>query len=221
MKNVCKILIVLMLCTSIFSCANIKDDGQRTRTEGTLVGMGGGAAVGAGIGAIAGGGRGAAIGAAIGGLVGGVAGYFVGDHIADRKAEYASEEDWLDDCIAQTESLNKQAVAYNTKLKTDVAALDKKTVKLAADYKKNQASRDALMAEAKTIKDRRAEVAQNIEILQNEVNRQKTVSADARKSNNPKKAATLDAEIVKMEKQIASLKQYNEKLASISVRVAV
>ena len=82
-------------------CSNIHDDSTRTKTEGTLVGGGIGAALGALFGGLIGGnGKGALIGAGIGAGIGSLAGFFVGKHVADKKAEYASREDWLDDCIA-------------------------------------------------------------------------------------------------------------------------
>jgi len=67
MKRVIVLLaIVVLMIGSLSGCANIQDDGTRTKTEGTLVGAGAGAAIGAGIGALIGGGRGAAVGAGAG-----------------------------------------------------------------------------------------------------------------------------------------------------------
>ncbi|MDL2314164.1 hypothetical protein LJC36_04190, partial [Desulfovibrio sp. OttesenSCG-928-C14] len=167
------------------------------------------------------GGRGAAIGAGIGALVGGVTGYFVGDHIAKKKADYATEEEWLDACIAQARQLNTEAAQYNAQLKKDIAELDKESAKLAADYKANKASRSALQAEAESIEKRRKEVAANIDILENEVNNQKAVAQDARDNNKNAEAKAVEAEIAAMEKKIVEMRDYNNKLASISVRVAV
>ena len=67
------------LLLALASCTNIKNDRQRTQTEGALVGAAGGAAIGAAAGAlIKKDARGAAIGAAAGALVGGLAGAAAG-----------------------------------------------------------------------------------------------------------------------------------------------
>ena len=218
-----KIVLILVLALALLGggCANIKDDGTRTKTEGTLVGAGAGAAIGAGIGAIVGGGRGAAIGAGIGGLLGGITGFFVGKHIADKKSEYASEEDWLNDCVAQAREVNDEAVKYNAKLRTDIASLDAKSKKLAAAYKKNQASAESLKEEQIAVEKRQAEIKETIAGLESEVKSQKTVLADAQENKKDEHAKSLNQEIAKLEKQIAEMKAYNNKLASISARVAV
>jgi hypothetical protein len=213
--------IAALLVSGLGGCANIQDDSTRTKTEGTLIGAGAGAAVGAGIGAIAGGSRGVAIGAGIGALLGGAIGFGVGSHIANQKAKYASEEDWLDACIAQADKINQEAAQYNAKLKTEIRALDKKTTALAASYKQKKATRDTLLAEAEALKKKRQEVEANIKIMKNEVANQKTVVADARANNNAARADKLDREIASMEKKIKEMEAYNAKLASISVRVDV
>ncbi|MCL1985538.1 MAG: hypothetical protein FWG59_03740, partial [Betaproteobacteria bacterium] len=58
------LLTAVLMCGFLPSCTNIKDDGTRTKTEGTLAGAGTGAVIGAIIGALLDGGRGAARGAA-------------------------------------------------------------------------------------------------------------------------------------------------------------
>ncbi len=55
MKKIATALAVCMISASLVGCANIQDDGTRTKTEGTLVGAGVGAGVGAALGAIFGG----------------------------------------------------------------------------------------------------------------------------------------------------------------------
>lgn len=216
-----RIFLVVLLSLCLTCCANIEDDGTRTRTEGTLAGAGIGALVGAGIGALVGGRDGAAIGAGIGAIVGGGAGLAVGDHIAGKKAEYASREAWLDACIAQARQVNADTAQYNAQLKKDIRDLDKKSTRLAAAYKKKRANKSALEAETRKIQQQQEEVGNKIASLEQEVSAQKTVVEDARKNNNVSEAQVIDAEILQMEKQIKQLQEYNEKLASISVRMAV
>lgn len=219
MKKLCCVLVMTGLLAT--GCANIQNDATRTKTEGTLVGAGAGAGLGALIGGLIGGEKGALLGAGIGTAVGTATGYLVGNHIANKKEEYASREEWLDACISQAQQVNAETVAYNQKLKTEIASLDKQSTKLAAEYKRKKATREILLAEKKTVEQRRTEVAANLKRLEEEVDNQKTVLADAREGNNTQEAAIIEREIAKMEKQVAEMKAYNAKLASISARMAV
>jgi hypothetical protein len=220
-NSIAALCITALLTGGLAGCANIQDDSTRTKTEGTLVGAGVGAGIGAGIGAIAGGGRGLAIGAGVGALLGSLIGLGVGTHIANKKAEYASEEDWLDACIAQADQVNQQAAQYNAQLKNQIRALDKKTTALAASYKQKKTDRQVMLAESASLQKKKEEIAANIATLKNEVTNQRGVVADARAGNNKAKADRLDREIAAMEKKIKEMEEYNAKLASISVRVAV
>ena len=82
-----------ILVGSLTACTNIKNDSDRTRTEGAATGAVVGAAVGAGTAAALKGKPGAIAGAAAGGaVVGGVAGAAYGDSVAKKKEGYRSEE---------------------------------------------------------------------------------------------------------------------------------
>ena len=205
MKKIATALAVCMISASLVGCANIQDDGTRTKTEGTLVGAG----VGAGV------------GAAIGAGVGSLGGFFVGKHVADKKAEYASYEDWLDACITDTANLNEQTREYNAKLGKDIAALDKESKALAAQYKKNAATRDQMRAELKKVQALQKDSDTNIANLQKDVQKRRGASADAKAHGNAAQAKKLDAEIARLDKQIKEMKAYNKRLANISVRLAV
>jgi hypothetical protein len=98
-------------------------DGRLAQGQGTAIGAGAGALIGAAFG----GRQGALIGAAIGGA----SGFAYGSHIANKKAQYKSTEDWLDACIAQANSKRREAVAYNHRLDTKLANLQRE-VKVAA-----------------------------------------------------------------------------------------
>ena len=222
MKKIATALAVCMISASLVGCANIQDDGTRTKTEGTLVGAGVGAGVGAALGAIFGGNTKATlIGAAIGAGVGSLGGFFVGKHVADKKAEYASYEDWLDACITDTANLNEQTREYNAKLGKDIAALDKESKALAAQYKKNAATRDQMRAELKKVQALQKDSDTNIANLQKDVQKRRGASADAKAHGNAAQAKKLDAEIARLDKQIKEMKAYNKRLANISVRLAV
>ena len=222
MKKFAAVLVVCTFSASLVGCANIQDDGTRTKTEGTLLGTGVGAGVGAAIGAIFGGNTKATlIGAGIGAGVGALGGFFVGKHVADKKAEYANYEDWLDASIADTENLNEQTRQYNAKLGQDINALDRESNALLAQYKKNAATRDQMRAERKKIQALQKDSSNNIANLQKDVQKRRQISADARAHGNTKEAQKMDAEIAKLDKQIKDMKAYNKRLANISVRLAV
>ena len=51
--------------------------------------------------------------------------------------------------------------------------------------------------------------------------KQKAVAQDARAGKNTAEAEIMDAEVKKLESQIAEMKKHNQKLANISVRMAV
>ena len=55
MKKFMAVVVVCTFSASLVGCANIQDDGKRTKTEGTLLGTGVGAGLGAAAGAIFGG----------------------------------------------------------------------------------------------------------------------------------------------------------------------
>lgn len=218
----CALLFSLSLIAPLSGCGNIQHDGTRTKTEGTLVGAGVGAGVGALLGqAIGGNTAGTLIGAGVGALVGGVSGFAIGSHVADKKAEYASREDWLDSCIADARQGNREVAEYNVKLADEIKALDKKSTRPAADYKRQKAKRETLVAEKQAVEKQRAEVDANIKALEERAAKQKAVAQDARAGKNTAEAQIMDAEVKKLESQIAEMKKHNQKLANISVRMAV
>jgi uncharacterized membrane protein len=115
-------VVTALLLGALSACTNIKDDSQRTRTEGALTGAAAGAALGAGAGALlkknAGG---AAAGAAAGALVGGLAGAAVGDAAAKKKEGYAQQESALDSQLVGLNGQIEGRKAYNAKLREQLA----------------------------------------------------------------------------------------------------
>lgn len=103
-------------------CANIKDDTQRTKTEGTLAGGVGGAVLGGLIGAATGRGtRGIVAGAAAGGAVGGLAGHAYGTKVAEKKQGYAANEARLRQLIGEARSERQSAERYNASLRSAIS----------------------------------------------------------------------------------------------------
>lgn len=121
---VCSLIIM-----STTQCANTSD-GRLAQAQGTGIG----ALIGGGLGYAVAGPRGAAWGAGIGAATG----MAYGTHVANQKAKYKSTEDWLDACIAQAQTKRREAIAYNNKLNTRLASLQRevKTAVAAGDKSK-------------------------------------------------------------------------------------
>ena len=214
-------LVAVVVCGPLLSCTAIKDDGTRTKTEGTLTGAGIGAAVGAILGALLDGGRGAARGAAIGAGLGGVAGYAYGSHVANQKAQYASREEWLDACLLQAEKAHQATAAYYARLREELARLDKETRALETAYAQRKAQRASLRAEEQNIRQRISETEQLVQRAETEIAQQNSVVQDARAGGDYEKAARLEMEVRGLREQVDQLKEHSAQLATMSHRMAV
>ncbi|MDL2267276.1 hypothetical protein LJC46_04725 [Desulfovibrio sp. OttesenSCG-928-G15] len=214
-------LIVALGTSSLWGCANIKDDKTRTKTEGTLVGGGLGAAIGAGIGALVGGKKGALIGAGIGTGVGAAVGFGVGTHIANKKAEYASEEDWLDACISEAQKSNEILKEHNRELSAELKTLEKQTAALQKSYASKKSTKAQLSAEKKKIDQRLKNSQQMASAANTEIQEQGKALADARSSGKKAQAAKLEAQINSLKKQKQQLEDNNRKLTAMSSRLSV
>jgi uncharacterized protein YcfJ len=216
--------LVLTLCVMTLGCVSTgtTDDSQRTRNEGTAVGAGTGAVLGGLIGALVGGNsQGALIGAAIGATAGGVAGYAYGDHVASKKAEYAKQEDWLDQCIVSAEKINQDTLAYNKKISGEIALLDTKTKELQQQYASKKASKQTLLAEKKNIDAAIKTTAEKLDRAKFELDSQTQAIAQVEGKDATSQSKALDAEITKLEKLIAELEQHSQDLAGLSSRMSV
>jgi outer membrane lipoprotein SlyB len=106
----------------IAGCTNIKDDDRRTKTEGTIAGVGAGALIGGLIGAATGGGSQSVVrGALIGGAAGGYAGHKYGEHVVEKKHGYAANEARLRELIGEARSERVSAERYNASLRGAIA----------------------------------------------------------------------------------------------------
>jgi small-conductance mechanosensitive channel len=115
-------VVTALLLGALSACTNIKDDSQRTRTEGALTGAAAGAALGAGAGALLKKNKeGAIAGAAAGALVGGLAGAAVGDAAAKKKEGYAQQESALDSQLVGLNGQIEGRKTYNAKLREQLA----------------------------------------------------------------------------------------------------
>lgn len=200
---------LILSLTFIGACANIADDRTRTQTEGTLAGAGIGAVLGAAIGAATGGSRGALTGALIGVGVGGAAGWAYGTSVANKKADYASEEEWLAACLAEAQGVNQQTAAYNQRLKTSLAAYKKQGYGFSGDGQNEK---------SQAIKKELKESGEYLALLNQEITAQESAAASAA---DKAQAKNLQKQVDEMKKQKQLLEQNNQELAAISNRIAM
>ncbi len=219
-----KLAVAAMVCVGMLlgGCANIKDDGTRTRVEGTGTGAAIGAVAGGVLGQIIGGDtKSTVVGAAIGAAVGGAAGYAYGDHVAGQKEKYAKEEDWLDACIVQARQKNQEIVAYNQDLVRQIGELKKETAALKKKYK-DKNTRIAKLKEKKAATDALLESTnKQLAGAKHELEAQQSVKAEAEKSGKGDFAVTLDGELEQLKGNIKELEKRTEELASMSASMSV
>lgn len=217
-----QVIAVCLTLTLMNGCAGIENDSDRTRAEGT--GMG--AAVGAGLGALLGqaiGGDTEAtiLGAAIGGAVGAAGGYMYGDHVAGQKEKYASQEDWLDACIAEAKQSNREIRDYNLQLSEDIAALEKSNATLQKSYSSQSDKKKQMLAQKNKADSLLKNAQAELEEAKHALGAQETVVADAKQSGQNDYAKTLDSELAAMRKNIKELERRTEALASFSASMSV
>jgi len=197
------------------SSSSSTSDTNRTRAEGAI----GGAVIGGLLGlAIGGDSKGALIGAA----VGAGAGLIVGNEIAKRKQQYANEEDFLDAEIASAREYNATAVAYNDKLRQDIAQLDRDTQLLQSRYKAGLASRDELAHERQHLKNEIASANKVYENLEKEYEIKVAILEEQKKkgSNTPQVRA-LEQEIGQLKRNMDQLENQSVQLAQIDDRLTL
>lgn len=188
------------------SCTNIKDDQTRTRTEGTLAG----GLLGAGLGAIIGHQSGnAAAGALIGAAAGGLAGLAVGDHVARKKAAYASQEAWLDACIARAEKINADARAYNRSLENKIASLRSRlaSAKASGNTRELKSIKQAIIVEQRA-------VSSQLKTVDNEIKEQGSVV-------NQTGSGALSGRVTDLRSTRSSLSSSQERLADLGNQIDV
>lgn len=138
-----------------------------TKSQKTVAtGAGVGAVVGGVIGYLVGGRTGAAWGAALGAG----AGALVGNEVDNEQKKYASQEQWLDAQIAQTNNLNRRALAHNKAMAKKLAEMrfEEKRMRALAKQNKLQASQLArekakLNSEQESTKALLAQVTKEVE----------------------------------------------------------
>ncbi|WP_290923522.1 YMGG-like glycine zipper-containing protein [Halodesulfovibrio sp.] len=220
-----KRFLVLALCCIFLAtatgCVTTGTDGQRTKAEGTAVGAGIGAVVGGVGGLLFGGKKGALIGAAVGAALGGGAGYLVGDHVAKKKAEAASAEDWLNECLANIRTVNDQAADTNRASKKELVKLNKSIEQFEIQYAQKKVSKQTLLAKKQAAEANEKELRKQIEMAKAEVELQYTVLNDADAQEDPEYVAALQKEIDELNATISELESSAAAYADAVGRMAV
>ena len=156
-----KLTLVILIAVMALSgaCAT---KGQETVATGAGVG----AVIGGVLGYIVGGRSGAALGAALGAG----AGALVGNEVDNEQKKYASQEQWLDAQITQTNNLNRRALAHNKAMEKKLAEMrfEGKRMRALARQNKLQAGQLAkekakLNAEQESTKALLAQVTKDVE----------------------------------------------------------
>ena len=186
-----KQLLIASLVGSLLSgCAGMND--QQTTV-----------AQGAGFGAL----LGAVAGQAIGGntrstLIGAA----VGSSIAERKAQYASEEDFLVAEIERNEEFIREADAENRQLYAEIDRLDRESRRLAREYRAGKASRDALVQQKSRVEKQLAKAKQVNQLAEKQLADANEVYGDSRQ-----KRGSQDRYTRQLESNLVELKETRQK----------
>ena len=200
------ILSLVIIFLGITGCTQPNlTDSQRTKAEGTGVGV----LAGAGIGYMLGGKQGAVWGATLGAG----AGFAAGTHVANQKTKYARKEDALNANIANAKQTNKEVRSYNRKLRGKI----KETKKLIRQYKKNKVSKFEMFTTNLSLKFEKSQAESKLSSIDNEIKAQKLA---LRKSHSSRKAR-LQKEINKMKRERRVLKRQTKTLARLVVQTSV
>jgi len=217
MKKIVSLALVATLTVALSltgACANLSDDRTRTQAEGATMGGGGGALLGGILGAVIDGKDGAVKGALIGATLGTFLGLAYGTSVANRKAEYATEEEWLNECLKEAQKVNQGAVVLNDRLKTTLAAYSQGSGSYAFNTDGQSDNKQASQALKRDLKDGQEYYA----FLDREITSHQEVI-----SSTPGYAQTknLRKQVDEMKKQKQLLEKNNRELAAINNRIAM
>jgi YMGG-like Gly-zipper len=205
---------LMILAAIMIFLAGCATPGQQARTEGTSMGALIGAGVGSGLGYAFGGSKGAAIGGGIGALFGGTVGYTYADRITKRHEELERAGNDLNARIQFAQGLNNDTQAYNQQLKAGLDAQDRNINGLNAQVEKHQVSQQQLRKEKQVLDRKVADANTQLAAAEKELQYLKSFSDQQTQSSSE-----MDAEIARLEGQVAQLKRNTSALASLSQRL--
>lgn len=197
----------------LFTGCATTEDGRVTQGQGAALG----GLLGAGLGvalAAATGDTSMLQAAAIGAAAGGVAGFAYGSQVAKKKAQYATQEEFLDVAIAQASQDHQEAVATNAQLLAEVEALESRygNVAQASDIDKKTLKSDASVKMASIDKQSQkldAQIADFNECLTGEG------------YDNKSQSAALRTKVQSLQEEKAKLMRSKTRLANAQTRIAI
>lgn len=197
--------VLSLLTFGATQCATTQD-GRTTQAQGTALGAAGGALLGAGIGALTGDSDTALKGAAIGGALGAAGGFAYGSHVANKKANYASTEAWLDACIAEAEKKRSAAVAYNKRLNSQLARLEREvaTARAAGDKRRLSSLRREIASERKAAQKESSNFSKEAEIQRGAI-KQAGGKGGSRLTSLRKTTTGIDTQVTSMNRNVQRL----------------
>lgn len=210
-----RVIAVLILSAVIISGCVTGSDQRRTKAEGTAVG----AALGGLAGYFIGDGKGALIGAAAGAGLG----YLVGREVAKRKAQYASQEEFLDAEAARTAEYNETLRAYNEKSRQELASLEIEAESLRQAYESGLEEKDTLLAKQEEVRKRLQENSELEKELNEELAVQQAIIQEESQTlpKDDPRIAALEKEVRELQANIATLSEGSAQLARIDERLSV
>lgn len=221
-RNSLTVLLILIMLLSFSGCAHMANDGSRTRTEGAGTGAAAGAVVGAIVGQLVGSDTASTlIGAGIGTVVGLAAGYAYGDHVATQKKQYASEEDWLDACLADAQQRNQEILSYNEELSRQIMVFEQDLQLLREQHSQTQEEAAALARKKGDVDNLLMAANKELKAARIELDLQNMVASEAKNSGKGDFAVTLDSEILTLQASIKELEKNTAELASLSASMSV
>lgn len=186
------LLIAAALAGLLPGCATNPDgttnDRQQTVAEGATVGAVLGALLGAAVS------NNKASGALIGAAAGGLIGAGIGSSIADRKAQYATEEDFLVAEIRRNQEFIQEAAAQNRQLYQEIAQLDRESRRLEREYRAGRASRDALVRQKATVEKQLSKAKQINSLAEKQLSDANQVYDESRQKRGPRDQYTRQLE---------------------------
>jgi len=216
-KKLVSLLIVLIFMAG---CAGTSDK-TKTQNQGAGIGAAGGAAVGAIIGQLIGRDtKSTIIGAAIGGLAGAVGGGLYANHVVNQKGKYASEEAYLNDCIASADKVNTETQQYNDTLRSEMQSLDDEANEMVAQYNHKEIKKTDLVAKQKEIDTRHSEAEKKLKRALAEITLQKE-ARNQLTSASQEQLDQMDNQIKELEKTVDELNGQAQALAAISQNLSV
>lgn len=186
------LLIAAALAALLPGCATNPDgtmsDRQQTVAEGATVGAVLGALLGAAVS------DNKASGALIGAAAGGLIGAGIGSSVADRKAQYATEEDFLVAEIRRNQEFIQEAAAQNRQLYQEIAQLDRESRRLEREYRAGRASRDALVRQKATVEKQLSKAKQINSLAEKQLSDANQVYDESRQKRGPRDQYTRQLE---------------------------